>query len=127
MSAENSEDRPQQECSEIKDTTAGANGEVRPPAVAKCKYRHDWYQTEGDICINILIKKVKKENVHVDFQERKVGGGRCVIKPVKSPAWDSHQVCVKIGLEDDEYNLSLALSNPINVSKCSIKVYGTKV
>lgn len=37
------------------------------------------------------------------------------------------QVCVKIDLEGDEYNLSLALSNPVNASKCSIKVYGTKV
>ena len=48
-----------------------------PPApsqvtVTKPKYRHDWYQTESDVCINILIKKVKKENVSVDFQEKSV-------------------------------------------------------
>lgn len=40
---------------------------------AKPKYRHDWYQTESDVCINILLKKVKKENVHVTFQEKMVG------------------------------------------------------
>lgn len=79
MSAESNDDRPQQECSENKDATPGANGEAlpRPPAVAKCKYRHDWYQTEGDVCITILIKKMKKENVHVDFQERKVKENVC--------------------------------------------------
>ena len=44
-----------------------------PPPVAKPKYRHDWYQTESDVCINILIKKVKKENVQVTFQEKMVG------------------------------------------------------
>ena len=36
------------------------------------KYRYDWYQTETDVCINILIKKLKKENVHVVFQENSV-------------------------------------------------------
>ena len=47
-------------------TTAAA------PPVAKPKYRHDWYQTETDVCINVLIKRVKKENVKVDFQEKSV-------------------------------------------------------
>lgn len=44
---------------------------------AKPKFRHDWYQTESDICINILLKKVKRENVHVNFQEKMVGIRGC--------------------------------------------------
>lgn len=43
-----------------------------PVPVAKPKYRHDWYQTEADVCINILIKKLKRENVQVNFQEKSV-------------------------------------------------------
>lgn len=50
----------------------------------------------------------------------------CVIKACQITS-DSHQVCVKIDLEDGVYDLSLTLSNPVNVSKCFIKVYGTKV
>lgn len=48
--------------------------EAAPPPVeaAPVKYRYDWYQTEADVCINVLIKKVKKENVHINFEERLV-------------------------------------------------------
>ncbi len=46
--------------------------ESSPPPPARPKYRHDWYQTESDVRINILIKKVKKENMAVDFQEKSV-------------------------------------------------------
>ena len=54
--------------------TAGSDApETTQPPAEKPKYRYDWYQTESDVCVNILIKKVKKENVQVDFQERMVG------------------------------------------------------
>ena len=43
-----------------------------PPKVLKQKYRYDWYQTESEVRINILAKKVKEENVHIDFKERSV-------------------------------------------------------
>lgn len=58
------------------DATPGAEktpqAVAEAPPVTKPKYRHDWYQTESDICINILIKRVKKENVNVNFQENSV-------------------------------------------------------
>ena len=55
--------------------TPGAAEDSGPaPPVSRPKYRYDWYQTEADVCINILVKKVKKENVNVDFQEKSVRG-----------------------------------------------------
>lgn len=60
------------------------------PAV-RPKYRYDWYQTEGDVCISILIKKVKKENVHVDFQEKMVNFGFNILN---LSLWVIHNRCV---------------------------------
>lgn len=62
------------------DSSVGENSSEAPSStsapsqatVAKPKYRYDWYQTESDVCINILIKKLKKDNVKVDFQENSV-------------------------------------------------------
>lgn len=54
------------------DTTPAPKDISPVPQAVKPKYRYDWYQTEADVCINILIKKVKKENVQVNFQEKSV-------------------------------------------------------
>ena len=48
-----------------------------PSAAQVQKYRHDWYQTEAEVRVNILIKKVKEENVHVWFLERSVSINGC--------------------------------------------------
>ncbi len=67
--------------SEAEPTTSGDAGgassdtpnEVeKAKALAAANYRHDWYQTETYVCINILIKGMKKEHVHVSYQERLV-------------------------------------------------------
>lgn len=52
-------------------TAEVSNVPVPPPP--KAKYRYDWYQSESNVFINILIKKLEKENVHVDYQEKSVG------------------------------------------------------
>ena len=63
---------------EINSNGTGGSGDEAaasppPPAAPTApKFRHDWYQTESNVCISILIKKVKQENVHVDFQEKMV-------------------------------------------------------
>lgn len=41
-------------------------------APLKQKYRYDWYQTDTEVRINILAKKIKEENVHASFHERSV-------------------------------------------------------
>ena len=40
------------------------------PSAAKAKY--DWYQTQGDVVINIMIKKLRTEDVSVHFTEKAV-------------------------------------------------------
>lgn len=38
----------------------------------KSKYRYDWYQTASDVFLNIMIKRLKKDSVHVEFEEKRV-------------------------------------------------------
>lgn len=59
---------------EVEKTNGVSEGATPGPApeAAKPKYRHDWYQTEADVCINVLIKKLKRESVHVDLEEKLV-------------------------------------------------------
>lgn len=49
------------------------NGDIEPkPAAppAKQKYRHDWYQTPTDVCVNVMIKGLKPKDVTVNYQEK---------------------------------------------------------
>lgn len=39
----------------------------------KLQIKHDWYQTESAVVITILIKNLKEEYLHVDFNPAKVG------------------------------------------------------
>lgn len=34
--------------------------------------RHDWYQTESQVTITLMVKNVKKEDVSVTFKEKEV-------------------------------------------------------
>ena len=36
------------------------------------KLGHDWYQTQSDVYINIMMKDLRKEDVQVDFTEGNV-------------------------------------------------------
>lgn len=37
-----------------------------------CPLRHDWYQTESQVTVTLMVKNVKKEDVSVMFQEKEV-------------------------------------------------------
>lgn len=37
-----------------------------------CPLRHDWYQTESQVTITIMLKNAKKEEVTVMFEEKEV-------------------------------------------------------
>ena len=43
-----------------------------PAAPIKPKYRHDWYQTASDVYVNVMIKKLNKDQVHVEFGDTTV-------------------------------------------------------
>lgn len=38
----------------------------------KPKIKHDWYQTESQVVITVLLKNAPKDKVKVDFGERSV-------------------------------------------------------
>lgn len=59
------------------------------PVKQKSKYRYDWYQTERDVCVNVMIKRLKKENVEVDIKEKFVS--RC-IETMQRGYWMLHLI-----------------------------------
>ena len=47
--------------------------EATPPSTSTDPTpRHDWYQTQSDVIIDILAKRLKKEDVVVNFSEKTV-------------------------------------------------------
>ncbi|OCT95545.1 SGT1 homolog, MIS12 kinetochore complex assembly cochaperone L homeolog isoform X1 [Xenopus laevis] len=75
---------------------------------ASPKYRHDWYQTESQIIITVMIKNVQKNNVHVQFSER--------------------ELTIDMNLPSGEnYSLNLHLLHTILPDQSVLKVLSTKV
>lgn len=70
------------------------------------KIKHDWYQTESQVCITIMIKQ--KENVKVEYTESTVSAS------CKLPS-------------GSEYSLELDLCHPILPERSSYKVLSTKI
>ncbi|XP_069826684.1 protein SGT1 homolog [Dendropsophus ebraccatus] len=72
------------------------------------KYRHDWYQTESQVIVTVMIKNVRKEDVHVQFAER--------------------QLTLNVNLPSGEnYNLALFLFHSIVPEQSTFKVLSTKI
>jgi len=69
--------------------------------------RHDWYETESQVTIEIFLKNQKAEDVKVDFTKDTVSA------QAKLPA--------------DTYELNLNLSHEINPEQSSFKVLSTKI
>ena len=65
---------PEKKSEECEATTVNekAKSVPAPQPIKQPQYHHDWYQTERDVCVNIMIKKLKKENVRVDITETTV-------------------------------------------------------
>ncbi|KAI0228400.1 Protein SGT1 [Lamellibrachia satsuma] len=100
-----------------KDTTptvsaaAGASSEVSPtqvPMPSGAKTRYDWYQTETQVVITILLKNVSQDDLSVDIQEKTVS------------------VTVKLPTDSD-YSLELELLHPINHQQSQVKVMASKI
>ncbi|KAM8977499.1 protein SGT1 homolog [Pelodytes ibericus] len=75
---------------------------------ASSKYKYDWYQTESQVIITLMIKNVQKNNVHVQFSEREL------------------QAHVVLPSEED-YSLNLFLLHAIAPEQCTFKVLSTKI
>lgn len=90
-------------------TSSGNEPSATSSGLVPSRIRHDWYQTEKKVVIDVIIKKVKKEDVSVAFS--------------------SVNVAVTIrGLPGGgEYNLDLDLCYEIIPEESKYTVLGTKV
>lgn len=84
---------------------SAAGGAMPAPTI-----KHDWYQTETQIVIEVRIKGLKADEVKVTF--------------------DATSLSVTAKLPDgsgSEYSLEIDLAHPVAPEKCSYKVLGTKL
>ncbi|XP_030892455.1 protein SGT1 homolog [Leptonychotes weddellii] len=72
------------------------------------KIKYDWYQTESQVIITLMIKNVQKNNVNVEFSEKELSA------------------LVKLSSGED-YNLQLRLLHPIIPEQSTFKVLSTKI
>lgn len=88
---------------------AASSGGVDPiPMPTGPKTRYDWYQTEGQVIITILIKRVARENLCVSIEEHSLS---CSIKLPSG----------------NDYTLNLDLLHTVVPDQCQTKVLPSKV
>ncbi|XP_048487856.1 protein SGT1 homolog [Plutella xylostella] len=79
------------------------------PQIMKPKIKHDWYQTESQVVITVLLKNAPKDKVKVDFGERSLS--------LSSPLPDS----------DSEFSLELELAHEVVPDMCSMAISPSKI
>ncbi|XP_074995394.1 protein SGT1 homolog isoform X1 [Calonectris borealis] len=72
------------------------------------KIKYDWYQTESQVIVTIMIKNAQKDDVSVQFSEKEMNAS------VKLPS-------------GEDYNLKLVLLHSIVPEQSTFKVLSTKV
>jgi len=93
---------------ENKPTENAAGDPVPMPSMQKAKY--DWYQTQTDLVVNVLLKGIKLEQCDVNFNQT------------------SLSVTINLGAAaGSEYSLELDLAHPIVPEKSTFRPLGTKV
>ena len=73
------------------------------------KIKHDWYQTETTVVVEVRIKGLANDKVHVNFQPRDLS------------------VTAAIPGRDSEYCLEIDLAHEIQPEKCTFRVLSTKL
>lgn len=79
-----------------------------PPPPAAPKVKHDWYQTHSDVYVNVMIKRLKRDDVTVEFTDK------------------SMKVQIQLG-EGMDCSLAFQLAHHIVPQRSSFKVLSTKV
>ena len=83
--------------------------EVAPPAPATAPtIKHDWYQTQTDVYVNVMVKRLKRDDVSVEFGDR------------------SLDVFITLG-DGRNHSLAFTLAHDIVPQKSTFKVLSTKV
>uniref|UniRef100_A0A8B9UTY7 SGT1 homolog, MIS12 kinetochore complex assembly cochaperone n=1 Tax=Anas zonorhyncha TaxID=75864 RepID=A0A8B9UTY7_9AVES len=81
------------------------NTQQQPPS---SKIKYDWYQTESQVIVTIMIKNAQKDDVRVQFSEKEMSAS------VRLPS-------------GEDYNLKLVLLHSIVPEQSTFKVLSTKV
>ncbi|XP_027784717.2 protein SGT1 homolog [Marmota flaviventris] len=86
----------------------GSQSEVSASQRTQSKIKYDWYQTESQVIITLMIKNVQKNDVNVEFSEKELSA------LVKLPS-------------GEDYNLKMRLLHPIIPEQSTFKVLTTKI
>ena len=95
-------------------STPSANAEETTPvniSMPTPKIKHDWYQTESAVVVEVRIKGLSKDHVTVEFQPRSLS------VTAKLPQTQS----------SSDYSLEIDLSHDIQPEKSSFRVLSTKI
>ncbi|XP_055007833.1 protein SGT1 homolog isoform X1 [Boleophthalmus pectinirostris] len=84
------------------------NGDVPKQQPAAPVVKHDWYQTESQVIVTVMVKNVPKDGVCVSFTQRELSAA------------------VRLA-SGDNYNLNLHLLHPIVPQQSNFKILSTKV
>ncbi|KAM6990685.1 LOW QUALITY PROTEIN: protein SGT1 homolog [Tautogolabrus adspersus] len=93
-------------CEEMMGVVSTENKTSKSVVFVSC--RHDWYQTESQVIVTVMVKNVPKDGVCANFMEK--------------------ELSASIGLASGEtYNLSFHLLHPIIPQQSNFKILSTKV
>ncbi|XP_023690539.1 protein SGT1 homolog isoform X1 [Paramormyrops kingsleyae] len=84
------------------------NGTTNMQQAATANVKHDWYQTESQVIVTIMVKNAKKEDVRVSFSEKALSA------EVKLPS-------------GEDFSLKFILLHDVDPQQSSFKVLSTKV
>ncbi|XP_041115733.1 protein SGT1 homolog isoform X2 [Polyodon spathula] len=86
----------------------GKHGVAPEMKTASQKIKYDWYQTESQVIVTIMIRNAQKDAVNIQFEDKKLN------------------TAVKLASEDD-FNLNIDLLHPIVPSQCTFKIIASKI
>nr|XP_012620435.1 protein SGT1 homolog isoform X2 [Microcebus murinus] len=86
----------------------GSESESTSQRTHQSKIKYDWYQTESQVIVTLMIKNVQKNDVNVEFSAKELSA------LVKLPS-------------GEDYNLKLRLLYPIIPEQSTFKVLSTKI
>ncbi|XP_028913460.1 protein SGT1 homolog [Ornithorhynchus anatinus] len=92
----------------IKKCQEAQNASQSEVQVQPSKIKYDWYQTESQVIVTLMIKNVQKNDVNVQFSEKELSA------LVKLPT-------------GEDYNLKLALLHPIVPDQSTFRLLSTKI
>jgi len=88
--------------------SAALEADAPLPPIARPKVRHEWYQSQTHVVVEVFIKKLRKEDVQVEMGEQTLS------------------VCIKTS-ESSEFTLDLTLCDKIIVEESKYTILSTKL